>query len=127
LKNIRNFFKDLLSPRNKIHWRHRDIDYFLSSKGKIIFECFKPVQPEEIDKLAAMVESRNLKNVKKAIICVYTDIDITVDGFSKIVECVIASIPINQDKTGILTGWIDDERTGRSGISVMLAAVCSDC
>jgi hypothetical protein len=119
-------FKDLLSTRNKIHWRRKDLDYFLSINGKIIFECFKLIQPEETDKLTDMIKSRNLRNVKKVIICVYANIDMTVDSFLKIVECVISSIPVNQDKTSILTGWIDDEKTGKTGIAVKLAAVCSE-
>jgi hypothetical protein len=125
-KKHQKIFKDLLSPRNKIHWRGNDIDYFLSTKGKIIFECFKLIYPEEADKLAAMIKSKNLKNVKKIIICIYTGLDMTVDGFLRIIECVITSIPVNQDKTGILTGWIDEERTGKSGISVKLVAICSE-
>jgi hypothetical protein len=122
----RKLFKDLLSSRNKIHWRRKDIDYFLSTKGKIFFECFKPILPKEIDKLAAMIKSRNLKNIKKVIICIYTDIDITVDIFSKIIKCVIISIPINQDKSSVLTGWIEDERKGKSSITVRLIAMCSN-
>jgi hypothetical protein len=126
-KKHQKIFKDLLSPRNKIHWRVNDIDCFLSTKGKIIFECFKLTHSEDIDKLSAMIKSKELKNVKKIIICIYTNIDMTtIDNFSRIIECVIASIPINQDKTDILTGWINDERTGKKGISVKLAAMCSE-
>jgi hypothetical protein len=126
LKNIRNLFRDLLSLHNRIHWRSGDIDYFLSTKGKTIFECFKLTRPEETDKPAAMIKPRNLKNAEKIIICVYDYTNMTVDSFSKIIESVIASIPITQDKTGILTGWIDDKKTGKTGISVKLAAVCSE-
>jgi hypothetical protein len=124
-KHIKKLFKDLLSSHNQIHWRQRDIDYFLSTKGKIVFDCFKPVQPEEIDKLSAMIKSKNLKNIEKIIICVYTGIDISFNDFSKIIECVIASIPINQDKTGILVGLIEDETMNKAGISVKLVTVCS--
>jgi hypothetical protein len=118
-------FKDLLSIRNRVHWRRIDIDCFLSAKGKIILECFKPMQLEEIDNFAAMVKAKDLRNVEKIIICVYDGIDISIDDFSKIIECVISSIPINQDKTDILTGWIDDETIEKRGVSVKLAAVCS--
>jgi hypothetical protein len=125
LYKYRKFIKDLLSSRNKVHWRQRDIDYFLSTRGKIVFECFKPIPLEETDKLSVMVKSRNLKNVEKIIICVYTGIDISFKDFSKIIECMIASISINQDKTGILVGLIDDKRIDIKGVSVKLVAVCS--
>jgi hypothetical protein len=87
--SIRKIFRDLLSSRNKIYWDDRDMEYFLSTKGKIISEYFKPVQSEETDKLAAMITSRNLKNIERVIICVYAGIDICIDNFSKIIECVI--------------------------------------
>jgi hypothetical protein len=125
MKDAGKIFKDLLSPRNKIHWRRSDIDYFLSTKGKVVYECFESIQFEGLDKLAEMIKLRNLKYIEKIIICVYADINITFDSFSKIIECVIASIPINQDKTNILTGWIDDERTDTRGISVKLIAIQS--
>jgi hypothetical protein len=124
--SIRKIFRDLLSSRNKIHWDDRDIEYFLSTKGKIISVYFKQVQPEETDKLAAMITSGNLRNIKRIIICVYAGIEINIDDFSKIIECVITSIPINQDKTGILIGWIEDGRKHTSGISVRLVAICSN-
>jgi hypothetical protein len=96
----------------------------LSTKGKIIFECFKPVQPGEIDKLSAMIKSKNLKNVEKIIVCVYTSIDIDFERFSKIIEYVIDSISINQGKTGVLVGLIEDERIDIKGVSVKLVAMC---
>ena len=126
MKGIRKIFKDLLSPRNKIHWRRGDIDSFSSTKGKIILECFQPIQLEETDKLAAMIKSRNLESIEKIIICVYDSVYMSIADYEKLVECVIDSIPIDQDKTNILTGWIDDEITDTSGVSVKLIAVCLD-
>jgi hypothetical protein len=38
---------------------------------------------------------------------------------------VVASIPINQDKSGILVGLINNERMDIKGVSVKLVAVCS--
>jgi hypothetical protein len=92
----------------------------LSKKGKIIFESFKQVQFEETDKLDSMIKSKNLKNIEKIIICVYTGIDISFKDFSKIIKCVITSIPINQNKTSILVELIDDEKTDKRGVSVKL-------
>ena len=126
MNGIRKIFKDLLSRRNRIHWRRSDINYFLSTKGKIILECFQPIQLEETDNLVAMIKSRNLENVEKIIICVYDSVYMSIADYEKLVECIIDSIPINQDKTSILTGWIDDERIGINGISVTLVAMCSD-
>jgi hypothetical protein len=37
---------------------------------------------------------------------------------------VIGSIPINQDKTGILVGLIEDERIDIKDVSVNLVAMC---
>jgi hypothetical protein len=57
MKSIGKVVKGLLSPRNRVHWGHKDIDYFFSAKGKIVFEDFGPVPPEDYAKLAAMIKS----------------------------------------------------------------------
>jgi hypothetical protein len=121
--DVRQVFEDLLSFRNINHWDEMDLEYFLATEGRIVFECITQLPSDKNDTIPAALGSEKFKNIKKIIVCVYSHSVMTVDDYGKILAQIDAAVPV---ETQILSGWICDEKTDRNSVAINLIAVCTE-
>jgi hypothetical protein len=121
--NTRQTFEDLLSFRNEIHWDEMDLENFLPTKGRLVFERIAYPQTDRNDVIPSVLASEKFKNIKGIIVCVYSRSAMTHADYGKILEQVSAAV---SEETEILTGWICDETTEQNSVAINLIAVCSE-
>lgn len=122
-QKVKQIFADLLGIRNRITWTDGDIEDFLATEENIIFECIPHIPLENFDASIAIPSLKQFHNSKKIIVCIYSNYGMNPVVFDKILTSLITSIPINRDKTGVLHGWINDEKADKNSVTIKLIAV----
>ena len=118
--DVRRLIDDLLSANNLCHWTDGDIENFLKTKGKMIFKCVVKTVLDTNDNLISTLVSVGLK---KIIVCVYSNTDLTIIDYGEILKCIENAIPENSD---ILCGWIQNEQTDTISVMIKLLAIYSE-
>jgi cell division GTPase FtsZ len=121
--DVRRLIDDLLNNNNVIRWTDGDIENFLKTKGKMVFKCVVKTMLDNNDNLIATLVSEGFKQIEKIIVCVYSNTDLTIIDYEKILQCVENAVSENSD---ILCGWIQNEKTDKISAMVKLLAICSE-